>query len=76
MPWLPSSGLFYEIQQGTQWFKTKEGNDEIYGLVGLLLGLAVYNGVVLDLHFPRCVSVPVWIRAKETVIDGRFVLIS
>ena len=52
-----SSGLFYEIQQGTQWFKTKKDNDETYGLVGLLLGLAVYNGVVLDLHFPRCVSV-------------------
>jgi uncharacterized membrane protein len=51
------SGLFYEIQQGTQWFKTKKDNDETYGLVGLLLGLAVYNGVVLDLHFPRCVSV-------------------
>jgi len=51
------TGLFYEIQQGTQWFKTKKDNDETYGLVGLLLGLAVYNGVVLDLHFPRCVSV-------------------
>ena len=31
-----------------------EGKD-VYYLVGLLAGLAVYNSVILDLHFPQIV---------------------
>lgn len=38
------------------WFSPNPVLDDInireYKLVGLLLGLAVYNSVILDLHFP------------------------
>lgn len=38
------------------WFKPDPTDDHIaiseYKLVGMLLGLAVYNSVILDVHFP------------------------
>lgn len=38
------------------WFKSDPTDDHIaiseYKLVGMLLGLAVYNSVILDVHFP------------------------
>ncbi len=50
------------INQNCTW------NDEEYRLVGTLLGLAVYNGVLLDIHFPT-----VWyqklLQKKPTLDD-------
>ena len=38
------------------WFNSDcTWNDEGYYLVGILVGLAVYNGVLLDVHFPQAV---------------------
>lgn len=41
------------------WFNPNIILDDItireYKLLGLLIGLAVYNGVILDLHFPLAV---------------------
>ena len=34
-----------------------------YNLVGVLMGLAVYNSIILDLHFPRL--------AEDTMFDSR-----
>ena len=49
-----SLGLF-ELDSETQnfWinFKAMEGSGE-YNVLGKLIGLAVYNGVILDIHFP------------------------
>lgn len=30
-------------------------NDSQYTLIGLILGLAIYNSVILDVHFPMVV---------------------
>ena len=30
----------------------QEGNLREYNLIGVLMGLAVYNSIILDLHFP------------------------
>jgi alpha-tubulin suppressor-like RCC1 family protein len=51
-------GLFTEIPDTPySWFNPAflPGSDREYFLVGLLLGLAIYNGVTLDLHFPPVV---------------------
>eukprot|EP00522_Entomoneis_paludosa_P008036 CAMPEP_0172451340 /NCGR_PEP_ID=MMETSP1065-20121228/9426_1 /TAXON_ID=265537 /ORGANISM="Amphiprora paludosa, Strain CCMP125" /LENGTH=1372 /DNA_ID=CAMNT_0013203291 /DNA_START=50 /DNA_END=4168 /DNA_ORIENTATION=- len=43
-------------ESGTTWFNGDcTWNDEGYYLVGVLTGLAVYNDVILDVHFPRAV---------------------
>ena len=35
------------------WFSMiQEGNLREYNLIGVLMGLAVYNSIILDLHFP------------------------
>lgn len=38
------------------WFNSSPMDDELtideFKLIGLLLGLAVYNGIILDVHFP------------------------
>jgi ubiquitin-protein ligase E3 A len=37
----------------TVWFKLLSRFDEVaYEFVGRIIGLAIYNGVILDLHFP------------------------
>ncbi|KAG1468517.1 hypothetical protein G6F56_003790 [Rhizopus delemar] len=53
----PKYGLFvYNDESRLCWFSSNpilDGtNTREYKLVGLLLGLAVYNSVILDLHFP------------------------
>jgi hypothetical protein len=53
------------------WFKPDPTDDQIaiseYKLVGMLLGLAVYNSVILDVHFPlalykKLMTVPVTLQ--------------
>ena len=53
----PEYGLFvYDEGTRTHWFaQDPMGDSDLFGLVGLLVGLAVYNNVILDLHFPRVV---------------------
>lgn len=46
-------GMWIHLKNGF-WFNPSSLEDT-YALVGLLMGLAVYNGVVLDIHFPRVV---------------------
>jgi len=54
-------GLWIDAQHHNSsaglWFNPssleKDDSGLMYTLVGLLMGLAVYNGVVLDVHFPR-----------------------
>ena len=46
----------YEEQTRTFWFRHLSLEVEAeYRLVGSVLGLAIYNGVILDLHFPPIV---------------------
>lgn len=46
----------YDRQTRTFWFDwtTMEADLE-FRLVGMVLGLAIYNGVILDVHFPLLV---------------------
>jgi E3 ubiquitin-protein ligase HECTD2 len=36
------------------WFSlSQKGNLREYNLIGVLMGLAVYNAIILDIHFPH-----------------------
>jgi Ubiquitin-protein ligase len=50
----PDYGMFvYHPHSRCYWFSTdQEGNLREYNLIGVLMGLAVYNSIILDLHFP------------------------
>lgn len=53
-----SSGMWSESLAAEQitWFNSDcVWNDEGFYLVGILIGLAVYNSVLLDVHFPQAV---------------------
>lgn len=47
-------GMFvYHHSSRCYWFSTTQrGNLKEYNLIGVLTGLAVYNSIILDLHFP------------------------
>ncbi|XP_076315726.1 putative E3 ubiquitin-protein ligase HECTD2 [Tachypleus tridentatus] len=47
-------GMFvYHKKARCYWFSTAQmGNLREYNLIGVLMGLAVYNSTILDLHFP------------------------
>lgn len=47
-------GMFvYHNQARCYWFSTAQlGNLREYNLIGVLMGLAVYNSIILDLNFP------------------------
>lgn len=48
-------GMFvYHAHSNCYWFSidNKEGSLREYNLIGVLMGLAVYNSNILDLHFP------------------------
>jgi ubiquitin-protein ligase E3 A len=48
--------LVYDEETKTLWFnKDSLENAGEYELMGILLGLAIYNGIILDLHFPEVV---------------------
>ncbi|ODV96705.1 hypothetical protein PACTADRAFT_48527 [Pachysolen tannophilus NRRL Y-2460] len=51
----PDKGLFtYNETSCLGWFSISPiENDEMYYLVGVVLGLAIYNSTILDLQFPR-----------------------
>lgn len=52
----PEYGMFtYNEKSRTYWFsKTCMENDSEFNLVGVLMGLAVYNSIILDIRFPPC----------------------
>jgi len=52
----PKFGMFvYEEEMQRFWFN-KDSMDTIeFELIGTLLGLAIYNGIILDVHFPSVV---------------------
>jgi len=53
----PLYGMFtYNENTRICWFNHKSiSTDEEYELIGIILGLAIYNGVILDLRFPMFV---------------------
>lgn len=54
----PDCGLFYNIPESNYlWFSLgldSSESSELYYLVGVILGLAVYNSTILELKFPPC----------------------
>lgn len=50
----PDYGMFvYNEETRTFWFNPASLDSGIeFQLVGIVLGLAIYNGVILDVHFP------------------------
>ena len=58
----PSFGMFYaDPERNDHWFTqpitavSDDGfgiDEESYELIGKLIGIAIYNGIILDLHFP------------------------
>ncbi|XP_065837402.1 probable E3 ubiquitin-protein ligase HECTD2 isoform X2 [Oscarella lobularis] len=53
----PSYGMFNYVEQSRCfWFNSASlETEKEFELVGILLGLAIYNGVILDVHFPSAV---------------------
>lgn len=46
----------YDVQQRHYWFNPNSFESEgQFMLIGLLLGLAIYNNVILDIHFPMVI---------------------
>ncbi|XP_074642378.1 putative E3 ubiquitin-protein ligase HECTD2 [Tubulanus polymorphus] len=52
----PEYGMFtYDPKARSYWFSTAPcDNYQEFNLVGVLMGLAVYNSINLDIHFPPC----------------------
>lgn len=43
-------------ENGTVWFNpTSFESDAQFTLIGIVLGLAIYNNIILDIHFPMVV---------------------
>lgn len=66
----PEFGMWdYDEETRTYWFSHNpvESGAE-YGLVGMLLGLAIYNGVILDVHFPMVLYKKL-MGVKPTFVD-------
>ena len=57
MALLACSGMFLlDEEQQHYWFNQSSlESEEQYRLIGILLGLAIYNNVILDVHFPMVV---------------------
>jgi len=50
----PKYGMFIQnTETRTYWFNSISTDYIEFQLIGMLLGLAIYNGVILDVHFPR-----------------------
>jgi len=46
-------GMFtYSEEARTSWFNSVSTDFDEFKLIGIILGLAIYNGIILDLHFP------------------------
>ena len=64
---VPTEPLFtYSDENRTFWFNMNCKEDYDFRLVGVILGLAIYNGVILDVHFPLIVY--------KKLISGREVM--
>ena len=52
----PDYDMFvYQSESRTYWFNGQSLESEAeFMLIGLLVGLAIYNSVILDVHFPLC----------------------
>ncbi|XP_032229698.2 probable E3 ubiquitin-protein ligase HECTD2 isoform X2 [Nematostella vectensis] len=52
----PEYGMFSCNDKSRLYWFNKEclDQDEEFNLVGVLMGLAVYNSIILDIHFPSC----------------------
>lgn len=49
-------GMFIYIDETRNfWFRQQASEVEDFRLVGITLGLAIYNNVILDVHFPLAV---------------------
>ena len=75
----PDYGMFvYHPHSRCYWFSvsdsTKQANLREYNLIGVLMGLAVYNSIILDLHFPsicyRKLLTPPVVPANESTVVG------
>lgn len=53
----PMNGMFtYDEDTQVHWFNPMSfESKEQYRLIGLLLGLAIYNNIILDIHFPMVI---------------------
>ncbi|XP_046395665.1 ubiquitin-protein ligase E3A isoform X1 [Ischnura elegans] len=53
----PDYGMFtFQQETGTVWFNpTSFESDAQFTLIGIVLGLAIYNNIILDVHFPMVV---------------------
>ncbi|GAB1608841.1 ubiquitin-protein ligase E3A-like, partial [Argonauta hians] len=53
----PDFGMFtYKEETGQYWFNPSSlENDGQFTLIGIVLGLAIYNSAILDIHFPMVV---------------------
>lgn len=52
----PKYGMFH-LNETTRayWFRRESDERLYFNLMGTLLGMAIYNGIILDLHFPSVV---------------------
>jgi E3 ubiquitin-protein ligase HECTD2 len=48
-------GMFNYIKESNVYWFTTQGMEAEYNLIGVVMGLAVYNSEMLDIHFPPCV---------------------
>lgn len=51
------AGMFtFDQESKTGWFNSMSfENESQYTLIGLIIGLAIYNNIILDVHFPMVV---------------------
>ncbi|PVV00843.1 hypothetical protein BB560_004759, partial [Smittium megazygosporum] len=66
-------GMFYTNSESNAcWFVSEPDNDNLYmqemRLVGMILGLAVYNSVILNIHFPNALYKKL-LRAPPNLVD-------
>jgi hypothetical protein len=69
--WHLSAGMFiYSEEYRTFWFNhnSMESEQEFH-LMGSILGLAIYNGVILDIHFPLVKSLSS-LETLHTIVLG------
>lgn len=52
----PKYGMFSIVEETNQfWFNNLSQDVREFELIGIILGLAIYNSVILDIHFPSVV---------------------
>ncbi|KAF2355382.1 HECT domain [Trinorchestia longiramus] len=86
----PENKMFvYHPSKRLYWFSLgQQGNQRHYNLIGVLMGIAVYNSIILDIHFPSICykkllsppvvptmqAVPVGIASNPTLDDFREIM--